>query len=193
MIMNYVRESQEKGVIESEVWKTLLRHRWDIEILKTNPCLNESQASEVIFKTGQDLNITYDRNLWIPEEDLFFGFQLYSALHYCPEDLVEAAKLSKLFESLITKENLNTVVAATMHNIQPRAGDNVKDFTAINMWYQRLDERYNFSLGEALLPLVTSDDLKQMETPPTTFEINVKTEVDDINKGRLPRSSGDGK
>ena len=61
------------------------------------------------------------------------------------------------------------------------------------MWYQRLDERYNFSLGEALLPLVTSDDLKQMETPPTTFEINVKTEVDDINKGRLPRSSGDGK
>ena len=70
IIMNYVRESQRKGLNESDVWKTLLRHRWDIEILKTNPCLNETQASEVIFKTGQDLNLSYDWNLWIPEEDL---------------------------------------------------------------------------------------------------------------------------
>ena len=58
-----------------------------------------------------------------------------------------------MFESLLTNENLNTVVAATMHTIQPRAGDNIKDFTAINMWYQRLEERYNFSLGPNILPL----------------------------------------
>ena len=70
--------------------------------------------------------------------------------------------MSNLFESLITNENLNTVVAATMHNIQPRAGDNIKDFTAINMWYQRLDERYNFSLGKAILPLLTTDMLLQL-------------------------------
>merc|ERR1712004_647379 len=103
-----------------------------------------------------------------------FGIELYSALYYCPEELVEAAKLSKFFESLITNENLNTVVAATMHNIQPRAGDNIKDFTAINMWYQRMDERYNFSLGEAILPLMTTDDMKQMEkfTPPFELENN---------------------
>ena len=90
------------------------------------------------------------------------GMKLYSVLHYCPEKLIEAAKLSKLFESLITKENLNTVVAATMHNIQPRAGDNIKDFTAINMWYQRLDERYNFSLGPNILPLMTTDMLTRL-------------------------------
>ena len=51
-----------------------------------------------------------------------------------------------------------------MHNIQPRAGDNIKDFTAINMWYQRLDERYNFSLGEAILPLMTTDSLIKLAT-----------------------------
>merc|ERR1712012_1046164 len=76
--------------------------------------------------------------------------------------LIEAAKLSALFESLITNHNLNTVVAATMHNIQPRAGDNIKDFTAINMWYQRLNERYNFSLGDAIFPLMTSKDREQL-------------------------------
>ena len=59
-IMNLVRESKIKGIDESDVWKTLLKHRWEIEILKTNSCLNESQVVEVIFKTGQDLKIEYD-------------------------------------------------------------------------------------------------------------------------------------
>ena len=117
----------------------------------------------MIFRTGQDLNITYDWNFWIPEEDLAFGTELYSVLQ-CPQQLVEAAKLSFFFESLLWYQNLNTVVAATMENIQPRAGDNIKDFNAINMWYERLDERYNFSLGSAILPLLTSDNLKQLET-----------------------------
>ena len=49
-----------------------------------------------------------------------------------------------------------------MHNIQPRAGDNIKDFTAINMWYQRLDERYNVSLGPHVLGLLTSENLTQL-------------------------------
>ena len=162
-IMNIVYESKLNKYRKSEVWKTLLEHRWDLEILKTNPCLNNSQVAEVIYRTGQDLRLRYDWNLWIPEEDLRLGIELHAALHYCPDNLIEAAKLSKLFESHITNENLNTVVAATMHNIQPtRAGDNIKDFTAINMWYQRLDERYNFSLGPNIFPLMTTDNLRQL-------------------------------
>ena len=161
-IMNLVRESKLKGVSESEVWINLLKHRWGKEILKAHPCLYQSQITEVIYKTGQDLKLKYDWNIWFPEEDIAFGMELFSALHYCPENLIEAAKLSKLFESLITNENLNTVVAATMHNIQPRAGDNIKDFTAINMWYQRLDERYSFSLGPNILLLLTESNLFQL-------------------------------
>ena len=161
-IMNLVHESKVQRVDKSHVWKTLLKHRWDVEILKTNSCLHDEQISDVIYKTGQDLRLKYDWNLWIPEEDMAFGIELYSALYYCPEMLIESAKMSKLFESLITNKNLNTVVAATMHNIQPRAGDNIKDFTAINMWDQRLDERYNFSLGNNALPLMTTDNLNQL-------------------------------
>ena len=134
-IMNLVHESKAQSIDESEVWKALLKHRWDVEILKTNSCLHEEQISDVIYKTGQDMRLKYDWNLWIPEDDITFGMELYSELYYCHENLIESAKLSKLFESLINHENLNTVVAATMQNIQPRAGDNIKDFTAINMWY----------------------------------------------------------
>ena len=83
--------------------------------------------------------------------------------------MIEAAKSSILSESLITNENLNTVVAATLHNIQPRAGDNIKDFTAINIWYQRLDDKYNFSLGPKILPLMNYDSLKQLKTLEAPF------------------------
>ena len=161
-IMSLLHESKIREIQESEVWKTFLKHWWDINILKTNSsCLGEKQRFEVVYKTAQDLKINYD-NYWIPEEDLRLGTELFAALHYCPDNLIEAAKLSKLFESLITNENLNTVVAATMHNIQPRAGDSIKDFTAINMWYQRLDERYNFSLGPNILTLMTAEMLTHL-------------------------------
>ena len=84
----------------------------------------------------------------ISDEDLAFAIELYSVVYHCPSNIVEAAKLAVFFEHLLTKHNLNTVVAATMHNIQP--SNNVGDFTAINMWYERLDKRYNFSLGPAI-------------------------------------------
>ena len=137
----------------------------------------------MIYKTGQDrnLNLKYDWNLWIPEEDLAFETELYSILQ-CPQQLVEAAKLSALFESLLTNQSLNTVVAATMENLQPRADDNIKDFTAVNMWYERLDERYNFSLGSNILPLLTTDNLKQLETLTPPF---LKTVVNDAQNDNI--------
>ena len=95
------------GVSQGEVWKALLKHRWDIGILGTSPCLNENQIAEVIVKTGQDLNLKYDWNIWIHEEDLAFGTQLYTTLCQCPGKLVEAAKLSAFFDSLLTSQCIN--------------------------------------------------------------------------------------
>ena len=161
-IMNLIRESRIMEIDESKIWETSLKHKWEVEALQTKDCLNENQVAEVIFKIGEELNLTYDWNEWIPEEeDLRLAVELYAALHNCSDKLKEAAKLSEFYESLLTNENLNTVMTATMHNIPPRAGDNIKDFTTINMWYQRLDERYNFSLGSKILPLMTTKILTQ--------------------------------
>ena len=116
-------------------------------------CLSNKQAAEVVYKTGQEFNINYDWNTWNPDEDISFGIQLYSAVHYCPDHLIEAAKLFHFFDNLIQNHSLNTVVAATIQTIQQVVGDSVKDFTAINMWHEKLDERYNFSLAPIITPL----------------------------------------
>ena len=184
-IMNLVRESKIHRIREREVWKTLLKHRWNSALLEPFTCLTEKQVAWMIYKTGKELNLKYARNIWIPEEDLGFGTQLYS-IFQCSRQLIEAAKLSALFESLLTDHNLNTVVAATVHNIQPRAGDNIKDFTAINMWYERLDERYNFSLRSNILPLLTTENLEKLETinPPYMKELEARlndTQYDNIS------------
>ena len=68
-----------------------------------------------------------------------------------------------MFESILIEENLNTVVAATVHNIQPGANDNVIDFTEINKWYKMLNERYNLTLAPNIYPLLMPDDLSQLK------------------------------
>ena len=67
-----------------------------------------------------------------------------------------------------------------MHNIQPKAGDNIKDFTGINMWYQRLEERYNFSLGPNILPLMNSDSLNRLRTLKVPFMKTVNQMTKDM-------------
>ena len=103
---------------------------------------------------------------------------------------MEAAKLSFFFKTLLTSHSLNTVVAATMHNIQPRAGDNIEDFTAINMWYERLDERYNFSLASKILPLLTTNDVEQLEALDPPYMTEYKQDITKQDYIIMSTSSG---
>ena len=161
--MNLVRQSKINNVDEDEVWRALLRNRWGEKILLGSPCLAEHEEYSVISDTAKDLNLVMRGiDSWANEEDLALGMQLYSIVHGCPSNLVEAAKLSLFFENLLTNHSLNSVVAATMHNIQPMAGDNIKDFTAVNMWYERLAKRYNFALGSNIGGLLTSQKLTNL-------------------------------
>ena len=138
---------------------------------------------EVIHKTGQELKVKFDWNTWVTDEDIAFGTQLFAAVHYCPSHLVEAAKLYHFFDNLISSQSLNTVLAATFNTVQPRAGDSIKDFTAVNMWYQRLEERYNFSLGPNILPMLSSNELDQLTSfdPPYLKEYGSAINRDNVS------------
>ena len=94
-------------------------------------------------------------------------------------DAAEAAKLSHLFRYLLSHYGLNTVVASTLHNIKSMAGNNINDFTAINMWYERLDKRYNFSLGAVILPLLKTDNLAQLAELDPPYLKDFKASLDD--------------
>ena len=163
-MMNLVRECRINNISEKAVWKAILKNRWSEEILKANSnCLNETQVAEVIHLTSQELNVTYIAHKWTPEEDLTLGTELYSVLYYCFGQFREAAQLSTFFESLLENHSLKTIVASTRHNIQPTAGDNIKDFTLVNNWYNKLDKRYNLSLGPIITALASMDQMKRLK------------------------------
>ena len=176
-LMTMVRESKKNNIAEKDVWKSLLKNRWTSEIIKDSPCHSEDQEYSVIRKTAEELNLDRGDNTWdpmgVPNEDLAFGKRLFSIMK-CPFHVAEAAKLSEFFRHLLTNHSINNVVASTLRNIQPMAGDNIKDFTAINMWYERLDKRYNFSLGSVILPLLKTDNMTQLAKldPPYMKDFN---------------------
>ena len=91
---------------------------------------------------------------------------MYEALRYCPGYQDEAKRLSWFFESLLTDHSLGTVVAATFNNLEPRRGNDIQDYTTMNMWhnymYKELDARYNFSLGPSVIALSTTEQLVEL-------------------------------
>ena len=170
------RESKRNNIVEKDVWQSLLRNRWNSVSIKDSLCLNEYREYSVIKKTSEELNLDHGVDTWwVPDEDLTFGKELFSIMK-CPFHVAEAAKLSHFFRHLLTNHTLYTVVASTLHNMQPMAGDNIKDFTAINMWYERLDKRYNLSFGPAILPLLKTEHLTQLAELHPPY---LKTNIDD--------------
>ena len=155
------REILKQNISEDKVWQMLLRRRYDGE--SKGSCLNDAQIKEVIEKVKSDLNIGYSLQSCTWGEDLALGMEFYLALHFCSSPLAEKSQLFAFFESLLlSNESLATIVAAVMHNIEPRAKNNIKDLTAMNMGYRLLESRYNFSLGPVILPLFNSDELDQL-------------------------------
>ena len=175
-VMNLVRESKVKKVSEDMVWRSLLKQRWSKEILgQSAGCLNESEQHEVIVKAAQELSLTPGYKYWVPEEDLAFGFKLFSIVHYCPPIPAKAAKLSFFFGNLLANYSLNTLVSAAMQNIQPKAGSNLKDFSAVHEWYKQIERRYNFfSLGQIVTALSSEEQLKRLSklNPPYVKDFN---------------------
>ena len=138
----------------------VLKRRWSFEVLKEEPCFDERRAELVINQIQEELHLEYKEYLQISDEDIELGVELYSYLHYCEKKVVEAAKLSVLFEELLTNHGLRTVVASTMNNMQPRVGHMLKDLTAMNLWFEHLDKTLNFSLGPLLVSLSSKRELE---------------------------------
>ena len=186
MVMNLVRESKLKNVSEDMVWKSLLKYRWSTEMIGKSTCLKESQELEVITKAAHELNLVIGYNSWVPEQDLSFGFQLYSTVHYCPSTPAEAAKLSLFFVNLLTSHSLKEVVSATLQSIQPKAGNILENFSAMNKWYHQLERRYNLStLGLIVNALSSNEQLKGLNQLNSPFGRKINNTEGLRLKGRL--------
>ena len=159
-MVNLVQTSRLQNKTE-DLQKIILQWRWTQEILTTSPCLGKTGVSSVI----NDVKKEYDH---ISDEDIELGLELYSYLHYCQRGVVESAELSVFFEMLLTNHSLETLIASTMNNLQPRVGENVKDLAAMNLWFEELENKLNLSLGSLLVSLFSTTDLiklDQLEPP----------------------------
>ena len=136
--------------------------------------MSARQIYRIIIKVAQELDLVIGFDGWTPKADLSLGAKLLSVMDDCSDSLVEVAKLSVFFESLLTNHSLETMVAATMNSIQPRGGNTINDFSAINTWFVELDKRYNFSIGPIVAALSNTDQLKQLKKldPPFLEDFN---------------------
>ena len=180
--------------MEEEQSHIFLRHRWSTDILRQKSLyLTESKARQLISDIVHEQNLTVWLNGWISEADLVLGVKLIAVMVHCPEHLVEAVRLYFFFESLLINHNLETLVTATMNSLQPRARDIIKDFTAINMWYKNLDDRFNFSVEPILTALSTNEQLTQLralESPYLKGAYGSKTAFIDQKKNQALHLSG---
>ena len=78
--------------------------------------------------------------------------------------------MSVFFEMLLTNHSLETLVASTMNNLQPRVGENVKDLAAMNLWFKELENKLNLSLGSLLVSLSPTTDLIKLDQFEPPFE-----------------------
>ena len=182
-MLNFVREGRRKRMSDKALLDSVLKHRWSVHVLKKGRlCLNESEIHRVIVKAAQDLDLVIGFNGWVPEDDLKLGGKLLLMVTICPAHLIEAAKLSVLFEALINYFGLDTLITATINSVQPRAGGSIKDFTSSNMWFQRLNQKFNFSLGPFLEALSTSEQLTRLQKlhPPFLNHLNTSSKSHQI-------------
>ena len=152
---------------EAEIWKTLMKYNKKTRTGKQGAQCMSISIENVLFDLGEELNVNLDFNTWLPnDESVILGFQMYEALRYCPGYQDEAKRLSWFFESLLTDYSLGAVVAATFDNLEPRRGNMIQDYRAMNMWhnylYKELDVRYNFSLGPSVIALSTKEQLVEL-------------------------------
>ena len=106
-------------------------------------------------------------------------------------DTTRMPRLEVFFKHILTNERLTSVVASTIHNLKPRAGDSIKDLSPVELWYNELDARYNFSLGPAVIALSTTEQLEQLTKldPPYLKPYN-DIELESTNAKRWLRQSG---
>ena len=190
-IMSLVQKSQMANIGKEQVSEAVLRQRWNTDVVLDSPCLNESQILSAIFKSGDDLGITVEDTPWIRDDDLEFATELFTALRDCPEHLIESAKMFFFFEHLIKHHSLETLIASTMNNIAPRADKNIKDFSAVNLWYTRLDGIFNFELAPVLDVFSTTQQQRSMRDSNPPFLTHGTSLIDEKQETKaVPNPSG---
>ena len=90
---------------------------------------------------------------------------------------MEAAKLGRFYSKLLEKENMRTVVVATLNTM---LHDKVQHSShLLDAIFAELDKNYNFMLGPAILALASTSQLRQIANKDYPFLTEYKHQIKD--------------
>ena len=90
---------------------------------------------------------------------------------------MEAAKLGRFYSTLLEKENMRTVVVATLNTM---LDDEVEyNSNLLDDIFAELDKSYNFMLGPAILALASTSQLRQIANKDYPFLTEYKHQIKD--------------
>ena len=145
------------------LWETLLRHRWSNKILRnSSPSLTEETKDLVLRDVNKELRLTYSEAV-LSDDDLLLGTKLFFVLHYYLHTLEESAKLSIFYDDLLRKQNLRTIVQATLDNVLPGT-EAIKHFDGMVEFFNELDRIYDFTkdLTPSMMAILSLDQLEEL-------------------------------
>ena len=153
-IANMVKTASLIGLDRSVLIKKAIQHKVDTSLTPNTLC-NNGQTTDMsllsAFNSG--LNLTTDNiiNTNITDETLRLGFQLYSFLIYCPENIREAAYLVNFCNSLLQHHSPRTVLQGVVNTINMKAIAHQQNKDNFHQFYHKLEEIMNLQLSQILV------------------------------------------
>ena len=114
----------------------------------------------------------------VTAEDVFLALDAFSFLHFClPPNVMESAQLGFFYSTLLEKENMRTVVVATLNTML----DDEVQYSShlLDDIFAELDKNYNFMLGPAILALASTSQLRQIVNKDYPFLTEYKHQIKD--------------
>ena len=106
-----------------------------------------------------NLGLPAQSNIEITNEDVITGFEIFSAMIYCPESTM---KMYRFFHSLLTTQSPRTIIQATVNTIQADDINEKVDRKMLNNLYHAIDKIFHFKLGSILLATASPLQLQAM-------------------------------
>ena len=111
---------------------------------------------------NKELRLAYSEAV-LSDDDLLLGTKLFFVLHYYLHTLEESAKLSIFYDDLLRKQNLRTIVQATLDNVLPGT-EAIKHFDGMVEFFNELDRIYDFTkdLTPSMMAILSLDQLEEL-------------------------------
>lgn len=120
----------------------------------------------------------------ISNTDLILGTKLFIALNYCPDKIMELAKLAVFTDNLLDNHSARTIIQATINNMKPGVLEAKESLDGVKLFYLMLDNKYDFALGTILMALSSIAELRTMINLDLPYLTKHSQIVGECEKGR---------